>query len=231
MALPPGIAGTKRPFDLPPASSVSNIDAIVVDDGIEVRKATASQVVANAVQFASPAQAEAGTDETFYMNPKLTADAIAAQALLPATLSSNAGAGLVGTTSGQTVQDALDAAVVVPFSMGAYVNPPLDDDEQLFVYTFTEDITFPADFAGSYASVIELPTATTTLSLLRWPLGDVIANAVPAGSVTIDATGLVTFATAGAVDLVFFAGDAMIAQGQASADATAAYAFTLIGAR
>lgn len=100
---------TIRPFDLPPASSISNIDAFVTDDGISVQKVTIQQIGASAAPFASQAQAEAGVATDVYMNPKLTADAIAAQAVTQAALSSNAGALMVGTDSGQTVQDVLNS--------------------------------------------------------------------------------------------------------------------------
>lgn len=159
MALPPGIAGTKRPFDLPPASSVSNIDAIIVDDGINVRKATATQVVANAVTFASQAQAEAGVDQTTYMNPLRTAEAIAAQAVLPATLSSNAGAGLIGTTSGQTVQDVLNgisgSSTVMPVSTD-YTVDVADAAKYIRIGdVLALTVTVPTDAVGGFMGWLE----------------------------------------------------------------------------
>lgn len=146
-------------------------------------------------------------------------------------LASINGATMIGTSNGQTVQERLEAVNNIPFSMGGYVNPPLDDDEQLFVYTFTQAIFLPADFAGSLATSIAAPTATTTLTFLKLLSGDPITSAMQCGTLTCNTDGSFVFETDGNLAVDFATGDAIIAQGQAVADATAAYSFTLIGAR
>lgn len=146
-------------------------------------------------------------------------------------LASINGATMIGTSNGQTVQERLEAVNNIPFSIGTYVNPPLDNDEMIFTYTFTENITFPADYVGSQAAIIAMPTAATTVILLRLPAGEDIIDTVPAGTITFNTDGSVVFLSEMNIPISFAVGDSLIAMGPLTADATAAYSFTLIGAR
>lgn len=72
--------GIIRPSNLPAASSVSISDAIIIDDGVTVEKATPAQIVDIAVPLASQAEAEAGLNNEKRMSPLRVAQAIAALA-------------------------------------------------------------------------------------------------------------------------------------------------------
>jgi len=69
---------TVRPSDLPASAGVTNTDALVVDNGGSVKKATPVQVVDAAIPLASQAEAEAGTDNAKRVTPLRVKQAIAA---------------------------------------------------------------------------------------------------------------------------------------------------------
>jgi len=66
------------PSDLGPAATVTGAAALVVDDGVNVQKATPLQVVDAARPLASQAEAEAGTDNVKLVSSLRVAQAIAA---------------------------------------------------------------------------------------------------------------------------------------------------------
>jgi hypothetical protein len=68
------------PRDLDPAVSVNpTTGALIIDDGVNVQKATPTQIVDSVAPIASQAEAEAGTDNTKRMTALRVAQAIAAQ--------------------------------------------------------------------------------------------------------------------------------------------------------
>jgi hypothetical protein len=88
-----------RPLDLPPAASVAANDALIVDKGSAVQKATPSQVVDAAIPLASQAEAEAGADNAKRVTPLRVKQAISALTVSAAKLASGEngeGASLVG---------------------------------------------------------------------------------------------------------------------------------------
>lgn len=68
-----------RPEDLPAAVSVPDDVALIIDNGVNVLKATPVQVVDSGRPLANQAEAEAGSNPTKAMTPLTTAQAIAAQ--------------------------------------------------------------------------------------------------------------------------------------------------------
>ncbi|QDP53716.1 MAG: hypothetical protein GOVbin7759_3 [Prokaryotic dsDNA virus sp.] len=79
---------TIRPNDLPAAGSVGSGNAIIIDDGATVEKATPAQVVDAAIPLASQAEAEAGTDNTKRVTPLRVSQAIDALGVSAAALAS-----------------------------------------------------------------------------------------------------------------------------------------------
>ena len=84
--------------------------------------------------------------------------------------------------------------------------------ETMLLYTATENITFPIDFAGSAGSVGANPTAAMTFT--------VAVNGAAAGTIGISTGGAVSFTAAAAVNLV--AGDRLSVSAPAGVDATIA---------
>lgn len=72
------------PRELNPAATVSAGEAIPIDNGVTVQKATPTQIVNAGRPFATQAQAETGTDATVAMSPLTTKQAI--EAVVPAVV-------------------------------------------------------------------------------------------------------------------------------------------------
>jgi hypothetical protein len=88
-----------RPSELTPAESVSNSAAVMIDTGSAVQKSTPLQIVDAGTPLASQAEAEAGADNAKRVTPLRVKQAIDAQAVSLANLSStdaDKGAALVG---------------------------------------------------------------------------------------------------------------------------------------
>ncbi len=81
---------TIRPSDLPAAGSVADSDALVVDRGSAVEKATPAQIVDAAIPLASQAEAEAGTDNAKRVTPLRVKQGIDALGVSAAVLASTA---------------------------------------------------------------------------------------------------------------------------------------------
>jgi hypothetical protein len=99
---------------------------------------------------------------------------------------------------------------------GATIQIPIDNvfgqpqpAQLVLLYTATQTITFPANFAGSYGTVGVLPTNTAVYSVLL--------NSVMVGSVTISPAGAFTFVTAG---FVMNAGDRLTVTAPSPMDPT-----------
>lgn len=237
-----------------PGGTVLPGTVVIIDDGAGVWKASVEQVAATGTPLATSAEVFAGSSVQKYLNPERTVEAINTHSPVRSVngqagvviltkgdiglgnveniaLSASSGASNIGTTNGQTVQQVINSAIAVPFTIPCFVNPPLDNDEMLFTYVFAQDISFPPDFDGSSGVAIALPAAATTLTILKLPVGEDIADAVPAGEVVYNTDGSFVFTTVGNAPLSFATGEAIITQGQATADASAAYSLTLIGAR
>lgn len=132
---------TIRPDDLPPAASVGEDDAIIVDDGATVEKATPLQIVDAAIPLASQAEAETGTDNEKRVTPlrvKQAIDALAdnsavtSLADLKASSPSGLSYNLVGTAiDGQFTYQTADA----PYTADD-VNVVKQDDTALSVGAF-----------------------------------------------------------------------------------------------
>jgi hypothetical protein len=106
---------TIRPKDLTAVDSVGSDDAFVVDDGSNVKKATAAQIVDSATPLASQAEAEAGTDNAKRMSPlrvKQAIDALASAA--SGSVTSKANLAAVAPASGG-LRDLADNALYGPF--------------------------------------------------------------------------------------------------------------------
>lgn len=117
---------TIRPSDLPASAGVAAGNAIIVDTGASVEKATPGQIVDAAVPLASQAQAEAGTDNATRVSPLRVKQAINALGVSAENLASPApdkGAALV--KKGQaTVREILP---VTPQEYGAVADGVADD--------------------------------------------------------------------------------------------------------
>ena len=100
---------------------------------------------------------------------------------------------------------------VVPMSIW-YPGTP-GNSELMFEVVFSEPYLFPADIVGSEGHIRSLPTATTTLDMLK--------NDTPFGDITITTGGVFTFDTS-ATPISFAASDYFTIQNQSTADATAA---------
>ena len=102
---------TIRPNDLPAAGSVGSGNAIIIDDGATVEKATPAQVVDAAIPLASQAEAEAGTNNTKRVTPLRVSQAIDALGVSAARFASETpgeGRDLIGQP---TVSELLDSLV------------------------------------------------------------------------------------------------------------------------
>lgn len=92
--------------------------------------------------------------------------------------------------------------------------------EVLLIHVFAEDVDFPADFGLSQAHIGINPTTTATFSIKR--------NGTNVGSIVVNPTGAVSFATLGGAGVGFSAGDVLTVVAPDPADATLANcAFTL----
>jgi hypothetical protein len=84
-----------RPVDLPTGTPTTDA-ALIFDSGASVQKCAPIDLMNAARPLATQAQAESGTDNVAVMSSLRVAQAIDAQAVLPADLAAPAGAGLVG---------------------------------------------------------------------------------------------------------------------------------------
>lgn len=90
---------TIRPLDLPAALSVSTTDALIVDKGSAVEKATPAQVIDAAIPLASQAEAEAGDNNEKRVTPlrvKQAIDALGVSETRLAATGTGQGASIVG---------------------------------------------------------------------------------------------------------------------------------------
>jgi hypothetical protein len=97
--------------------------------------------------------------------------------------------------------------------------------EYFFSLPFVRPVTFAANFAGSRGRVDgNNPGAPYVVSLLK--------NGISCGSITISAAGAFTFASAGALPVVFTASDRLTALGAVTPDAAlSSWSFCLKGDR
>lgn len=102
---------TIRPSELPAAGSVGTGDALIVDDGVTIEKATPAQVVEAGAPLASQAQAEAGTDNATRMSPLRVSQAIAALGSLGQLGSTGVGEGAALVATKRTEAGATDRTV------------------------------------------------------------------------------------------------------------------------
>lgn len=93
-----------------PDGTVNPSAALIVDNIDGVFKATPQNIVDSGAPVNSQAQAEAGSVNTGRMTPLRVAQAIAALGVSQDVLAASGGADLVGTSSGDTVQEVLDAS-------------------------------------------------------------------------------------------------------------------------
>lgn len=106
---------TIRPTDLPAAASVASGDALIVDKGSAVEKATPAQIVDAAIPLASQAESEAGTDNAKRVTPLRVKQAIEALGISETKLAATGeseGAALVGFLNSRTAQNKLEEAPI-----------------------------------------------------------------------------------------------------------------------
>lgn len=135
---------TIRPNDLPAAGSVGSGNAIIIDDGATVEKATPAQVVDAAIPLASQEEAEAGTNNAKRVTPLRVSQAIDALGVSAAVLASNdadKGAARVGLQQGGNLAQAVKW--ITPEMFGAVADGTTDDT------TAIQD-TFDAADANDY---------------------------------------------------------------------------------
>lgn len=93
--------------------------------------------------------------------------------------------------------------------------------EVLLLHVFTKDVTFAANFAGSFGSCGTNPAAQFDI--------DVQKNGASVGTVSISAAGAVTFTSSGGAAVDFVAGDVMRLVAPAGVDTAASVAATFEG--
>jgi hypothetical protein len=139
----------------------------------------------------------------------------------------------LGVYSTSQVDAAIAAATTFEntFSIGCSFVPLPTNDETLGLYVFTETVQFSANWSGAQYESAVLPTATTTITIYKNPTftGDVITGGTVAGTVSINTSGVATFATTGGTAVSYATGDSVGFKNQAAADATARGSFTLKG--
>lgn len=122
---------------------------------------------------------------------------------------------------------ALGGFPVHQFSFG--VPGTLASGQEVGLGTVAFAVTFPANFAGSYAFIGPNganPTSTNTITIKK-NSGGVLTTI---GTLSTNTSGVTTFATTGGLAQSLGAGDGLIAINQNPADATfASFAFTLVG--
>lgn len=92
------------PSDLDPAATVTAGAALIVDDGVNVQRATPIQLVDAAIPLASQAEAETGTDNAKRVTPLRVAQAIASLGVTNATLTAGLATKEPLITAGTTSQ-------------------------------------------------------------------------------------------------------------------------------
>jgi hypothetical protein len=96
------------------------------------------------------------------------------------------------------------------YRVGMFIGAKPTSNEILQSHVFTDDVSFPINFAGSAIHVGVNPTASFTLSILK--------NTTAIGSIMISSDGLVTWSMVGST--TFATGDLLIVKAPAVADAT-----------
>lgn len=109
----------------------------------------------------------------------------------------------------------------VPFG---FTTPPAAS-EAMLLHTFTRAVIFPDDWAGAQGNVTTAPGSTFVFTIKKRTAAGVTTTV---GTITVSATGVSAFATAGTT-VSFAAGDMIIIEAQASTDSIANAAFTLVG--
>lgn len=113
-------------------------------------------------------------------------------------------------------------ATGITYRVGFFVLSALAASEVAAMHVFTDAVTFPANFAGSRASVGVNPAATFVLSVQK--------NGTEVGTISVSTAGVVTFATSGAAAVAFAAGDVLRVVGPATVGTAANFAVTLLAA-
>jgi len=157
------------PRELPAASSVSSVVAIIIDNGSTVEKATPVQVVAAGFPVASQAEAEAGIVNNKAMTPIRVAQAIAALGLSGAVLAGTTGASLIGLSGGGTVQDFVDAvggANATDVAATSYSLTDADNGKLLrFTAATSVAVTVPAGLTDNFiCSILQLGLGQVTIA-------------------------------------------------------------------
>lgn len=121
---------------------------------------------------------------------------------------------------GGALFDGAYSAVPVDVKM-QYVSGTPSTSSVIYKRLLTQRATFPANFAGSIASVLNPPSSTTTL--------DVKDNGSTIGTIQFDTAGDVTFATTSGTEKTVDAGDRITIETQGSVNGIAGIAATLKG--
>jgi hypothetical protein len=131
-----------------------------------------------------------------------------------------------------TQVDAAIAAIGNAFSIGCSFVPLPTNNETLGLFVFVEAVQFPANWLGAQYESATVPTASTVITVYKNPTftGNEITGGTVAGTVTINTSGVATFATTGGTAVTYAVGDSIGFKNQATADATARGSFTLKGA-
>lgn len=194
------------PRALPPADSVPDDAAFIVDNGVNVQKATPVQIVTSGRPLANQSEAEAGIEPTKAMTPLTTAQAIAAQG---AVQFATAAQGELADTSVQpgdlgtlaakdqiSVPTDIDASGTPSASTylagdGEWRTPPGAGDMEKSVY----------DPSNTGVDLANLPRVDAAQSFTQGQKGQVLANigaaweqigpvVTPSGVASVDWTGL-----------------------------------------
>lgn len=119
-------------------------------------------------------------------------------------------------SGGSVASSAYDVILYVPLQA--------DPNEVVLIHTFTRDVTFLDNFAGSTGYVQTTPTASYVLTVAR--------DGTTIGTITISTGGVFTFATTAATDEVFLTGSRMTITAPATTDGTLNnMTFTLAGTK
>jgi hypothetical protein len=126
-------------------------------------------------------------------------------------------------TWSRTVDSVLVPSGGLAYEHSFYVPDVWDDTTPLLVHNYPRDVTFAANWAGSYGSV-ETPPATSKVITLT------DADDVTIGTVTVSTAGAVTFATTNPAGKTFAAAERMKAvPPEAGLGATTGLAITFAG--
>lgn len=109
-----------------------------------------------------------------------------------------------------------------PYKVGAFFTTPPASSETLLIHAVVTPVTFKANFSDSHAYVGTNPAASFTMTVKK--------NGTAIGTININTSGVITFATTGGVSQSAVAGDVLTIEAPSSVDGTIAnVAVTLLG--